>query len=148
MASQQVPSFRRQGAVGPISACPAGSVSAPLTTGRSLKRYDSSGQSGRQMTGASRSLFRRTFRVLQPMTRPISRRFSIFISGLSNGWVITDPAKKGDLPVVRRKTLQLNFRRIGDRFLMDSRDISFIPPAEWMYRASTLKIPEAPKPDR
>jgi hypothetical protein len=74
-----------------------------------------------------------------------SRRYSIFVSGLSNGWVITDPAKKGDNPVVRRKTLQLNFKRVGDRFLMDSRDISFIPPAEWMYRASSIKVPPPPK---
>jgi hypothetical protein len=77
-----------------------------------------------------------------------SRRYSIFVSGLSNGWVITDPAKKGDLPVVRRKTLQLNFQRVGDRFLMDSREINFKPPAEWMYRASTLTIPETPKRDQ
>ena len=71
-----------------------------------------------------------------------ANRFSIFVSGLSNGWVITDPppGKKDAKPVVRRKTLQLNFKRIGDRFNMDSRDISFVPPAEWMYRASTLKF--------
>lgn len=72
-----------------------------------------------------------------------SNRYSIFISGLSNGWVITDAGKKGELPVVRRKTLQLNFKRLGDRFLMDSREISFEPPAEWIYRASTLQVPEA-----
>jgi hypothetical protein len=73
-----------------------------------------------------------------------SNRYSIFVSGLSNGWVITDPPadKKDELPVVRRKTLQLNFKRQGDRFLMDSRDISFAPPAEWVYRASSLKVPK------
>jgi hypothetical protein len=74
-----------------------------------------------------------------------SRRYSIFVSGLSNGWVIIDPAKKGDPKVVRRKTLQLNFKRVGGQFLMDSREISFIPPAEWMYRASSLKVSPAPK---
>ncbi len=76
-----------------------------------------------------------------------SSRYSIFVSGLSNGWVITDApgGKKGDAPVVRRKTLQLNFKRTGDRFSMDSREISFLPPAEWMYRSSTLQIPDDPK---
>jgi hypothetical protein len=77
-----------------------------------------------------------------------SNRYSIFVSGLSNGWVITDApnAKKGDLPIVRRKTLQLNFKRLGDRFKMDSREISFEPPAEWIYRASTLKAPNGLPP--
>src|SRR5262249_6336227 len=73
-----------------------------------------------------------------------SNRFSIFVSGLSNGWVLTDPpgGKGDDLPVVRRKTLRLEFKRRGDRFLLDARDISFQPPAEWIYRASTLKLPK------
>jgi hypothetical protein len=73
-----------------------------------------------------------------------SNRFSIFVSGLSNGWVLTDPpaGKPDELPVVRRKTLRLDFKRRGDRFLLDSRDISFQPPAEWIYRASTLTLPK------
>jgi hypothetical protein len=66
---------------------------------------------------------------------PDANRFSIFVSGLSNGWSIDDNK------VVRRKTLQLNFRRIGDRYLMDSREIRFVPPAEWLYRASPLTAP-------
>ncbi|HMC65983.1 MAG TPA: hypothetical protein VKI65_13675 [Gemmataceae bacterium] len=60
-----------------------------------------------------------------------SNRYSIFVSGLSNGWSVDD--KK----VVRRKTLQLNFRRFGDEF---SKDIRWEPPAEWIYRASSLKV--------
>jgi hypothetical protein len=68
---------------------------------------------------------------------PDSNRYSIFVTGLSNGWSVDD---KG---VVRRKTLQLNFRRVGDRYLMDSRDIRFVPPSEWLYRASTLPTPPA-----
>jgi hypothetical protein len=71
-----------------------------------------------------------------------SNRYSIFVSGLSNGWVLTDPpsGQKNAQPVVRRKTLQLNFKRLGDRFLMDSREISYVPPAEWLYRASSILI--------
>jgi hypothetical protein len=67
---------------------------------------------------------------------PDSNRYSIFVSGLSNGWSIDDNK------VVRRKTLQLNFRRVGDRFYMDSREIRFVPPAEWLYRATKLTRPD------
>jgi hypothetical protein len=62
-------------------------------------------------------------------------RFSIFVRGLSNGFVTVDPIAPGQPPITRHKTLQLNFRRQGDRFSTDSRDISFVPPAEWIYRA-------------
>ncbi|MFN4259141.1 MAG: hypothetical protein ACK4RK_07570 [Gemmataceae bacterium] len=67
---------------------------------------------------------------------PEANRFSIFVSGLSNGWSVDDQG------VVRRKTLQLNFRKLGDQFMLDSREIRFVPPAEWLYRASKLKVPE------
>ncbi len=68
-----------------------------------------------------------------------STRFSIFVSGLSNGFVLVDPIAPGEKPIVRNKTLQLNFRRQGDRFSVDSRDISFVAPAEWIYRAGSTK---------
>jgi hypothetical protein len=73
-----------------------------------------------------------------------ANRFTIFVSGLSNGQVEVDPLlrDKTEAPVVRRKTLQLNFKRLGDRYYMDSREISFVPPSEWVYRASQIKIPE------
>jgi hypothetical protein len=67
---------------------------------------------------------------------PESSRFTIFVSGLSNGWSVDDKE------TVRRKTLQLNFRRLGDKYYQDARDIRFIQPAEWVYRASTLKLPD------
>lgn len=76
-----------------------------------------------------------------------STRFSIFVSGLSNGWVLVDPLVSGgatrEPPVVRRKTLQLNFKRLGDRFQLDSRQISFVSPAEWIYRAAQIPLPPA-----
>ncbi len=68
-------------------------------------------------------------------------RFSIFVRGLSNGFVTVDPIAPGLPPVTRHKTLQLNFRRQGDRFSTDSRDISFVPPAEWIYRAESRATP-------
>jgi hypothetical protein len=65
-------------------------------------------------------------------------RFSIFVSGLSNGWSVDDNNK------VRRKTLQLNFRRLGDRYYQDSRKIQFVPPAEWVYRAVSFPMGGGP----
>jgi len=68
-------------------------------------------------------------------------RFSIFVRGLSNGFVVAEPIADGQPPVTRYKTLQLNFKRQGDRFSTDSRDISFVAPAEWIYRSAGRKIP-------
>ncbi len=68
-----------------------------------------------------------------------SNRYSIFVTGLSNGWT------EDDNKVVRRKTLQLNFKRVGDKFYQDSREIRFVPPYQWVYRASKITIPGAPK---
>lgn len=68
-----------------------------------------------------------------------TNQFSIFITGLSNGWSVDDK------DVIRRKTLQLNFRRLGDRTNQDARDIRFTPPEEWVYRATSMKLPAAAK---
>lgn len=65
-------------------------------------------------------------------------RFSIFVSGLSNGWSVDDRG------TVRRKTLQLNFRRLGDRYYQDSREIRFVSPPQWIYRASPLTLAPSP----
>lgn len=82
---------------------------------------------------------------------PDSNYYSIFVLGLSNGWSLSDPIEKGGEPVVRRKTLQLNFRRLGDRFYQKSEEIRY-ESAEWIYRGSELKIkgltPEAPAPKK
>lgn len=76
---------------------------------------------------------------------PDSNYYSIFVSGLSNGWAVTDdPTKPGEKSIVRRKTLQLNFKRLGDRFLQKSEEIHFVPPAQWIYRGSSLSIPGLP----
>jgi hypothetical protein len=80
---------------------------------------------------------------------PDANRYSIFVSGLSNGWSVTDPIPPETKPVVRRKTLQLNFRRLGDRYQMKSEEIRFVPPAQWIYRGSQLEVkglPQAPQP--
>lgn len=75
---------------------------------------------------------------------PDANRYSIFVQGLSNGWTLTDPIAPDPNPVVRRKTLQLNFRRLGDRFQMRSEEIRFVPPAQWLYRGSRMAIKGLP----
>ncbi len=61
---------------------------------------------------------------------PDTNKFSIFVSGLSNGWTEDD---KG---VIRRKTLQLNFERRSDKFRNASEDIYYLPDrTKWIYRA-------------
>jgi hypothetical protein len=75
---------------------------------------------------------------------PDSNRYSIFVAGLSNGWTVTDNPADPKKQIVRRKTLQLNFKRLGDKYLQKSEEIRFVPPAEWMYRGSQLDIPGLP----
>src|SRR5262245_14647586 len=69
-------------------------------------------------------------------------RFSIFVSGLSNGWAVDKDN------TLRRKTLQLNFRRFADARIQDNRAFQFVPPHEWIYRGTSVPAPEikdAPK---
>jgi hypothetical protein len=76
---------------------------------------------------------------------PDATYYSIFVSGLSNGWAVTDdPDKPGEKTVVRRKTLQLNFRRLGDRYYQKSEAIHFVQPPQWIYRGSSLSVPALP----
>jgi hypothetical protein len=79
---------------------------------------------------------------------PDTTRFSIFVTGLSNGWAVTDPIPPDTEHVVRRKTLQLNFKRPGDRYILDAREIQFMSPAEWIYRGSSLKLPASARSDK
>jgi hypothetical protein len=70
---------------------------------------------------------------------PDSNNYSVYIAGLSNGWSQTDnPISPDKEPIVRRKTLELNFKRLGDRYNMFSEEIHFVSPYKWIYRASEL----------
>jgi hypothetical protein len=69
-----------------------------------------------------------------------STQFSIFVRNLSNGVVSVDPPAPGLPPLTREKTLQLRFRRTGDRYSTDSRDMLFVSPAEWTYRAQSRTL--------
>ncbi len=80
---------------------------------------------------------------------PDSNYYTIFVSGLSNGWAVTDdPDKPGDKSVIRRKTLQLNFRRLGDRYYQRSEAIHFVQPPQWIYRGASLSTPDLPGPKK
>jgi hypothetical protein len=72
-------------------------------------------------------------------------RFSIFIRGLSSGSVEVDAPAPGLPPIRQFKTLQLNFKRKGDRFSTDSRDIEFVSPSQWIYRSASRTIPVGKK---
>ena len=71
---------------------------------------------------------------------PNASRFSVFVNGLSNGWSLAE-LPPNNTPVVRKKTLQLNFRRVGDKFFQRSEEIQFVGPEEWIYRAPDVSIP-------
>jgi hypothetical protein len=76
---------------------------------------------------------------------PDSNQYDIFVAGLSNGLVEADnPVDPMGPKVIRRKTLQLPFKRIGDRYLQKSEEIHFDGPAKWIYRASDVKVPNLP----
>jgi RNA polymerase sigma factor (sigma-70 family) len=66
---------------------------------------------------------------------PNTARFSVFVGGLSNGWSVTEPVPPDTKPLVRRKTLQLDFKRVDGR-------VEFVPPARWVFR----KAPVRPAP--
>jgi hypothetical protein len=71
---------------------------------------------------------------------PEANRITIFVSGLSNGWSLAEipPDNK---QIVRRKTLQLNFKRLGDQYFQHAGEIRFLPPIEWVYRATNVTVP-------
>ncbi len=74
---------------------------------------------------------------------PQATRFSIFVTGLSNGLSFAESQPDGK-KVVRLKTLQLNFKRVGNS-ARESGEIRFEPPVQWLYRASDIRLSE-PKP--
>ena len=68
---------------------------------------------------------------------PKSTQFSIFVYGLSNGWAVVDgPDGK---PIVRRKTLQLKFKRLGDDKTASSDQVRYVG-HDWIY--ATAELPE------
>jgi hypothetical protein len=64
---------------------------------------------------------------------PKADRFSIYVRGLSDGYQLVKPPG-GDKPVVRFKTLRIDFLRPGDERNISEREIQAMdPPYEWVY---------------
>lgn len=74
---------------------------------------------------------------------PKTNRFSIFIAGLSDGWR-KDP--KSD--IIRRKTLQINFNRLGDDIQNDANAIRWVDNPQWIYRATEIGAPSGKETER
>jgi hypothetical protein len=77
---------------------------------------------------------------------PKTNKFSIYITGLSNGLAVEETLTKDQL--IKRKTLQINFLRPTDDNKPQHGDIIpddlNVPAEKWIYRTvSTLK-PKAP----
>ena len=68
---------------------------------------------------------------------PGTTSFSVLVSGLSDGYTREGD---GDAAVIRRKTLQLNFRRYSDGRRQDTQDIKYVPPESWNYISSSFNI--------
>lgn len=58
-------------------------------------------------------------------------QFTVFVTGLSNGWAAEDSG------VIRRKTLKLGFRKVGDGKRVEANDLQFADVAQWIYRPAS-----------
>ncbi|MBO0700562.1 MAG: hypothetical protein J2P46_19350 [Zavarzinella sp.] len=79
---------------------------------------------------------------------PRTNKFTIFVAGLSNGYTEERPIGQPGVKIIKRKTLQLDFERLGSGEQTDPSGIRWTGNATWMYRASTepLKAAAAPLP--
>jgi len=68
---------------------------------------------------------------------PRTNKFSIFIAGLSNGYTEERPIDQPGTKIIKRKTLQLDFERLGSGEVTEPSGIRYTGNATWMYRAST-----------
>ncbi|ODT98007.1 MAG: hypothetical protein ABS79_06610 [Planctomycetes bacterium SCN 63-9] len=65
---------------------------------------------------------------------PHADRFSIYVRGLSDGYKELPPSAPGKPPVVKYKTLKIDFIRRGDERNLSEREIQLNdPPTEWVY---------------
>ncbi len=64
---------------------------------------------------------------------PRSDRFSIYVRGLSDGYNVV-AAPNGGKPIVKYKTLRIDFIRRGDHINLHEKEIELAdPPFEWVY---------------
>jgi hypothetical protein len=76
---------------------------------------------------------------------PKTNRFSIFVAGLSDAWRQDPAPKDGPKPPIRRKTLQINFQRLGDDIQNDPNAIRWVDNPSWIYRATDIDLTGKPK---
>ncbi|QDU62479.1 hypothetical protein Pan216_33460 [Planctomycetes bacterium Pan216] len=62
-----------------------------------------------------------------------AKSFTVFVTGLSNGYVKVEDPKTGKTEV-RRKTLELNFTKPGDIYHPNHKEIKFVGDPKWVYR--------------
>jgi hypothetical protein len=74
---------------------------------------------------------------------PRTNKFSIFIAGLSNGYTEERPIDNPGIKIIKRKTLQLDFERLGSGEQTEPSGIRYTGNATWMYRASTEPLKAA-----
>ena len=74
---------------------------------------------------------------------PRTNKFSIFIAGLSNGYTEERPIDQPGVKIIKRKTLQLDFERLGSGDTTEPSGIRWTGNATWMYRASTEPLKAA-----
>ena len=77
---------------------------------------------------------------------PKTNKFSIFIAGLSNGYTEERPIAQPGVKIIKRKTLQLDFERLGSGEATEPSGIRWTGNATWMYRASTEPLKTAAAP--
>jgi hypothetical protein len=81
---------------------------------------------------------------------PKTNKFSIFVAGLSNSYIEERPTDQPGVRIIKRKTLQLDFERLGDGETIEPSGIRWRGNPAWIYRASTEPIKErvtpAPEP--
>jgi len=73
---------------------------------------------------------------------PQASRYTLYVTGLSNGWSIVTLDQAGKENVVRRKTLQVDFRRVGNT---DRIEMASTP--RWIYRGGLVKGFERQPPE-
>jgi hypothetical protein len=78
---------------------------------------------------------------------PKTNRFSIFVAGLSDGWKQDPPTPDNPNPPIRRKTLQINFQRLGDDIQNDPNAIRWVDNPSWIYRATDIDLTGKAKKD-
>jgi len=77
---------------------------------------------------------------------PHADGFKVYVRGLSDGYQVI-PSASGDKnkPVIRHKTLRLDFIRRGDERNLSEREIQLAdPPYEWVYWGDKPDIPPPP----